>query len=60
MILGALMLWSVLLTVLWGLGPLCGIIFTLIGVQVGMRYFCLRTVPDDELSYVYYNVSDYS
>jgi hypothetical protein len=60
MILGAPILWSMLLTVLWGLGPLCGILFTLTGVHVGMRYFYLRTVSDDELSYVYYNVSDYS
>jgi hypothetical protein len=55
--LGTLLIWSLFLTKLWGLGPICGSIFTLMGLQVGLRYFYLRTVRDDRLSYVFYNVS---
>jgi 4-hydroxybenzoate polyprenyltransferase len=55
-ILAALMLWSWVLAALWGLGPVSGAIFFIMGCFVGARYFKFRDAKADKLSYLLYNV----
>ncbi|KAF7965238.1 hypothetical protein HWV62_27656 [Athelia sp. TMB] len=52
----ALVLWSVFLAALWDLGTLSGSLFVALGAYVGWRYYNLRSVKDDEMSYRMYNL----
>ncbi|KAI6045316.1 UbiA prenyltransferase family [Pisolithus marmoratus] len=54
--LAALPAWSIALSVLWGLGPLCGTLFLSMGLFVGSQYFRFRDVQHDQSSYLLYNV----
>ncbi|KAI6004486.1 UbiA prenyltransferase family-domain-containing protein [Pisolithus orientalis] len=50
----AIPLWSILLTVMWELDPLCAIAFVGYGCYVGARFMLYRTVQDDKLSCKHY------
>lgn len=50
----AIPLWSILLTFMWQLDPLCAIAFVGYGCYVGARFMLYRTVQDDKLSCKYY------
>ncbi|KAI6139154.1 UbiA prenyltransferase family [Pisolithus thermaeus] len=54
--LAALPIWSIALSMLWGLGPLCGTLFFLAGLFVGSRYYQFRDERHDQSSYLIYNV----
>lgn len=54
--LAALPGWSIILSMLWGLGPLCGTLFLAFGLFVGTQYFRFRDGPHDQSSYLLYNV----
>ncbi|KAI6138756.1 UbiA prenyltransferase family [Pisolithus thermaeus] len=53
--LAALPIWSIALSMFWGLGPLCGILF-LAGLFVGSRYYQFRDERHDQSSYLIYKV----
>lgn len=53
----AMIAWSVYLTVLWDLGPICGTVFCALGAYIGYRFYALRGVEEDKSSYRIYNVS---
>lgn len=53
----AMVLWSVFLAALWELGTFSGGAFCALGAYVGYRYYNLRSVKEDEVSYRVYNVS---
>ncbi|KAI6121107.1 hypothetical protein F5141DRAFT_1087746 [Pisolithus sp. B1] len=55
--LAALPIWSIALSMFWGLGPLCGILFFLAGLFVGSRYYQFRDERHDQSSYLIYKVS---
>ncbi|KAI0644107.1 hypothetical protein C8Q79DRAFT_129844 [Trametes meyenii] len=52
----ALCAWSAVLPAFWGIPPLASAVFALFGAVIGYRFYFLRTVPDDRLSYVLYNL----
>jgi hypothetical protein len=54
----ALIAWSVFLSYLWELGTYSMLIVCGLGMHVGLRYYRLREVQDDVLSYKIYNVSN--
>lgn len=52
----ALMLWSVVLSALWGLSTLSALAFNLLAFVVGMRFVTLDSVKADQRSFYLYNV----
>ncbi|KAJ3710822.1 UbiA prenyltransferase family-domain-containing protein [Lentinula raphanica] len=56
LILLALAIWSIGLGWFWDIHPLCQIVFVAIGLLVGIRYYYWRTLQDDKVSYLLYNV----
>ncbi|KAI6140820.1 UbiA prenyltransferase family [Pisolithus tinctorius] len=52
----ALPVWSIVLSALWDLGPMCGTLFLVMGLFVGSQYFRFRDVQHDQSSYLLYNV----
>ena len=52
-----LIMWSLYLTTMWEIAMQGGILFTFLGIVVGVRYYFWRSSKDDEWSYVLYNVS---
>jgi 4-hydroxybenzoate polyprenyltransferase len=57
-ILLGLPLWSIALLCIWSAyNPLVAVSYVILGAFVGLRYFLLRDVPSDALSYRIYNVS---
>ena len=52
-----LVMWSPYLTTMWEITTPTGVVFTFLGIVVGIRYYFWRSTKDDEWSYVLYNVS---
>jgi len=52
--------WSVGLSVVWGLDILTSIVFVCLALWVGGRFVALRSVPADQVTFYWYNVSVYS
>ncbi|TFY57492.1 hypothetical protein EVG20_g8526 [Dentipellis fragilis] len=48
--------WSLLLTRLWHMNAIAGVLFCTFGAYVGLRYYFLRSVAADRQSYLVYNV----
>ena len=54
-----LLAWSVALTVIWELDLFSASTLICLGLTVGLRFFCYRTVSTDQMSFYWYNVSSY-
>ncbi|KAJ6579510.1 UbiA prenyltransferase family [Mycena vulgaris] len=54
--LGALIGWSMFLCWYWSLGPITSLIFMVLGLYSGIRYYLWRKVSDDKKSYLVFNV----
>jgi hypothetical protein len=48
--------WSVFLSWFWDVGPISTAIFVNLGIHVGLRYYCWRTLEADKRSYLIFNV----
>ena len=54
----SILLWSVVISKLWGLDNLASFAFIQLALAVGMRYVFLKSVKSDERSYYLYNVGE--
>ncbi|KAI0253443.1 UbiA prenyltransferase family [Lactifluus subvellereus] len=48
--------WSVFLSWFWDVGPISTAVFVSLGIHVGLRYYCWRTLEADKRSYLIFNV----
>ncbi|KAI0074085.1 hypothetical protein K474DRAFT_1717481 [Panus rudis PR-1116 ss-1] len=51
-------LWSICLPMIWQLDLITTLMFSLLGVFVGYRFMARTKVPDDQISFYWYNVSN--
>ena len=52
-----LLLWSVGLSLFWGLDAATCVVFVLLGIFVGAQYVMGKTVYEYQIAYYWYNVS---
>ena len=52
--------WSVFLSWFWGVGPISTAVFIGLGIHIGLRYYCWRTLEADKKSYLIFNVRSHA
>ncbi|KAI0311110.1 UbiA prenyltransferase family [Amylostereum chailletii] len=51
-----LLAWSALLSYVWALDAYMTVAFVSLAAMIGVRFYTLRTVPEDQITYYWYNV----